>query len=91
MMFKPVCLQVSVGHIVPGGAADREGHLRPGDEITYVDGLCVIGSSHRKVVQLMGGASNTGHVALRVRRRGKSHTTASHVHGKPWTAGRNNN
>ena len=48
-----------------------EGHLRPGDEITHIDGLCVIGSSHRKVVQLMTEASGTGRVTLRVRRRNK--------------------
>lgn len=62
--------QVSVGHIVPGGAADVEGRLRPGDEITHIDGMGVIGASHRKVVQLMGQASTSGNVCLRVRRRG---------------------
>ena len=54
---------------MPGGAADLEGHLCVGDEITWVDGLNVEGASHRKVVQLMGQASTAGHVALRVRRR----------------------
>lgn len=60
---------MSVGHVVPGGAADTDGHLSPGDEITYINGLCVIGSSHRKVVQLMTDAAHAGHVTMRVRRR----------------------
>lgn len=63
--------QVSVGHVVPGGAADNDGHLCPGDEITYINGLSVIGTSHRKVVQLMTDAAHTGHVTLRVRRRAR--------------------
>jgi len=58
-----------VGHVVPGGAADVDGHLSPGDEITYINGLCVVGESHRKVVQLMTDAAQTGHVTLRVRRK----------------------
>ena len=61
--------QVSVGHVVPGGAADADGHLCPGDEITYINGLCVIGASHRKVVQLMTDAAHTGRVTMRVRRK----------------------
>ena len=60
---------MSVGHIVPGGAADVDARLRPYDEIIYVDGLCVIGASHHKVVQIMGQAAITGHVTLGVRRR----------------------
>ena len=62
-------LQVSVGHIVPGGAAEVDGHLLPGDEIIYVDGQCVIGASHHKVVQIMGASAGSGLVALGVRRR----------------------
>jgi len=54
---------------VPGGAADIDGHLRPGDEITFVDGMSVFGASHRKVVQLMAEAAQNGHVTLRIRRR----------------------
>lgn len=60
---------MSVGHIVPGGSADVDGRLRPGDEITYIDSICVIGASHHKVVQLIGQSSNVGQVVLRVRRR----------------------
>jgi len=63
---------VSVGHVVPGGAADADGHMNLGDEITYVNGLCVIGASHRKVVQLMTDAAHTGHVTMRIRRKAQS-------------------
>lgn len=62
-------LQVSVGHIVPGGAADLDGRLRTGDEIISVDSMSVLGSSHHKVVQLMGQAALNGRVSLGVRRR----------------------
>ncbi|ESP04595.1 hypothetical protein LOTGIDRAFT_136041 [Lottia gigantea] len=61
--------QVSVGHIVPGGAADQEGKLCQGDEIIFVDQNCVINSTHHRVVQLMGHASLNGHVTITVRRR----------------------
>lgn len=67
---------MSVGHVVPGGAADTDGHLRTGDEITYINGRCVISESHRKVVQLMADAAQAGHVTLRVRRRAQpSHSS----------------
>ena len=58
--------QVSIGHIVPGGAADLDGRLHTGDEIIYVDGQQVIGSSHHHVVQLMsqaGGRVQVRHAA----------------------------
>lgn len=61
--------QVSVGHIVPGGAADLDGHVRTGDEITHVDGISVINSTHQRVVLLMTNAGSTGRVTLGLRRR----------------------
>ncbi|KAI0211372.1 Membrane-associated guanylate kinase, WW and PDZ domain-containing protein 1, partial [Lamellibrachia satsuma] len=61
--------QVSIGHIVPNGAADVDGRLQPGDEIIFVDNNCVVGSSHHRVVELMAQAGQTGHVALGIRRR----------------------
>ncbi|KAL3852402.1 hypothetical protein ACJMK2_016053 [Sinanodonta woodiana] len=61
--------QVSVGHIVPGGAADVDGQLQTGDEILYVNNMSVINSSHHRVVQLMSNASLHGHVTLVVRKR----------------------
>ena len=62
-------LQVSIGHIVPGGAADLDGRLFSGDEIVAVDGQSVMGASHHVVVGMMGHAAQRGLVALTVRRR----------------------
>ena len=61
--------QVSIGHIVPGGAADLDGRLFSGDEIVAVDGQSVMGASHHVVVGMMGHAAQRGQVALTVRRR----------------------
>lgn len=61
-------LQVSIGHIVPGGAADIDGRLKTGDEILFVDGHSVANASHHTVVQLMGNAAIAGRVTLGVRR-----------------------
>ena len=61
--------QVSIGHIVPGGAADVDGRLFSGDEIIAVDGSAVLNTSHHQVVSLMGAAAANGRVTLTVRRR----------------------
>ncbi|XP_043465023.1 membrane-associated guanylate kinase, WW and PDZ domain-containing protein 1-like isoform X2 [Leptopilina heterotoma] len=61
--------QVSVGHIVPGGAADLDNRLNTGDLIMSVDGESVMNSSHRHVVQLMIAAAQNGVVTLGIRRR----------------------
>ncbi|XP_052067223.1 membrane-associated guanylate kinase, WW and PDZ domain-containing protein 2-like isoform X2 [Mytilus californianus] len=61
--------QVSVGHIVPGGAADLDTRIRTGDEITHVDGISVLNSTHQRVVLLMTNAGTTGRVTLGLRRR----------------------
>ena len=60
--------QVSIGHIVPGGAADVDGRLYSGDEILAVDGSAVINTSHHQVVSYMGQAGQRGRVTLTVRR-----------------------
>ncbi|PSN56094.1 hypothetical protein C0J52_05890 [Blattella germanica] len=61
--------QVSIGHIVPGGAADLDGRLCTGDEIVNVDAQSVLSTSHHHVVQLMGKAAANGRVTLGIRRR----------------------
>ena len=61
--------QVSIGHIVPGGAADVDGRLFSGDEIVGVDGVNVLGASHHVVVGMMGHAAQRGQVSLTVRRQ----------------------
>lgn len=65
---------MSIGHIVPGGAADQEGSVTTGDEIIGVDGEMVLGSSHRHVVDLMAAAAAQGRVTLTLRRRTLSPT-----------------
>jgi C-terminal processing protease CtpA/Prc len=61
--------QVSVGHIVPGGAADLDSRLNTGDLIMSVEGESVMNSSHHRVVQLMIAAAQNGRVTLGIRRR----------------------
>ena len=61
--------QVSIGHIVPGGAADMDGRLFSGDEIVAVDNQSVMGASHHVVVGMMGGAAQRGQVQITIRRR----------------------
>ena len=63
------CPQVSIGHIVTGGAADLDGRLCTGDEIVYVNSQSVLSTSHHHVVQLMGQAAANGRVTLGIRRR----------------------
>ncbi|XP_069101311.1 membrane-associated guanylate kinase, WW and PDZ domain-containing protein 1-like isoform X10 [Argopecten irradians] len=70
--------QVSVGHIVPGGAADVDGRLRTGDEITHVDNFCVVNCSHHQVVQLMSRAGSGGRVSLSIRRPMNPHSGDHH-------------
>ncbi|XP_067268968.1 membrane-associated guanylate kinase, WW and PDZ domain-containing protein 1 isoform X2 [Pseudorasbora parva] len=60
---------IYIGHIVKYGAADEDGRLRSGDELTCVDGTAVLGKSHQLVVQLMQQAAKQGHVNLSVRRK----------------------
>ncbi|KAJ3602798.1 hypothetical protein NHX12_030546 [Muraenolepis orangiensis] len=60
---------IYIGHIVKYGAADEDGRLRSGDELTCVDGTAVMGKSHQLVVQLMQQAAKQGHVNLTVRRK----------------------
>merc|ERR1719245_2624573 len=56
--------RVSIGDIVPGGAADRNGQMQRGDRLIAVDGHPVTGLSHSEVIQLMSHAARIGHVAL---------------------------
>ena len=71
--------QVSIGHIVPGGAADQDGSVNTGDEIVGVDGEPVLGCSHHRVVQLMAAAATHGRVALILRRRPHQHPSGKYL------------
>ncbi|XP_055601373.1 membrane-associated guanylate kinase, WW and PDZ domain-containing protein 1 [Uranotaenia lowii] len=61
--------QVTVGHIVPGGAADKDSRIASGDEILNINGMNVENASHHRVVQLMGEAGLRGQVTMILRRR----------------------
>ncbi|XP_026065651.1 membrane-associated guanylate kinase, WW and PDZ domain-containing protein 2-like isoform X3 [Carassius auratus] len=60
---------ILIGAIVEKSPADKDGRLRPGDELMSVDGIPVAGKPHRYVIDLMHGAARTGQVKLTVRRR----------------------
>ena len=61
--------QATIGAIVSGGAADLDGRLIVGDEITHINGRSVLDASHRDVITLMGEAAAQGEVVLRVQRK----------------------
>ncbi|XP_064400489.1 uncharacterized protein LOC135346702 isoform X2 [Halichondria panicea] len=61
--------QATVEGIVAGGAADLDGRLQIGDEISHINGNSVINASHREVIGLMGDAAALGDVVLGIRRR----------------------
>ncbi|KAG1953175.1 membrane-associated guanylate kinase, WW and PDZ domain-containing protein [Pimephales promelas] len=60
---------ILIGAIIEKSPADKDGRLRPGDELLSVDGIPVAGKPHRYVIDLMHGAARTGQVKLTVRRR----------------------
>lgn len=59
---------ITVGQIVPGGAAAEDGRLQQGDEIVEIDGKCIVSESHAVAVHLMQKSAANGHVKLVVRR-----------------------
>ena len=61
--------QATVGAIVAGGAADVDGRLLIGDEITHINHHSVMDASHRDVISLMGQAAALGEVTLKIRRK----------------------
>lgn len=77
--------QVSIGHIVPGGAADLDGRLRTGDEILGVDQMSVVHTSHHHVVQLMGAAALNGRVSISVRRWIPAHPASLSPQGNTYS------
>ena len=61
--------QVSIGYIVYGGAAHMNNRLRPNDDIVMIDSECVLGATHKRVIQLMAIAGLNGKVKLRIKRK----------------------
>nr|XP_033813824.1 membrane-associated guanylate kinase, WW and PDZ domain-containing protein 2 isoform X3 [Geotrypetes seraphini] len=85
---------ILIGAVIAMGSADRDGRLRPGDELMYVDGVPVAGKTHRYVIDLMHHAARSGQVNLTVRRKvlsigepcpenGRSPGSASTHHSSP--------
>ncbi|XP_061085844.1 LOW QUALITY PROTEIN: membrane-associated guanylate kinase, WW and PDZ domain-containing protein 2-like [Conger conger] len=60
---------ILIGAIIEKSPADRDGRLRPGDELVSVDGVAVAGKTHRCVIDLMHAAARSGQVSMTVRRR----------------------
>ena len=54
---------------MPGGAADLDGRLQVGDEITHINGQPVIDATHHEVIGLMSQAGTMGSVSLRIQRK----------------------
>uniref|UniRef100_A0A7E4VDH1 WW domain-containing protein n=1 Tax=Panagrellus redivivus TaxID=6233 RepID=A0A7E4VDH1_PANRE len=57
-----------VGQVVPGGAADLDGRLKPNDQIIEIDGQSVEYLTHEEVVEKIRKAADVGHVKIVVRR-----------------------
>uniref|UniRef100_A0AAY4CED8 Membrane-associated guanylate kinase, WW and PDZ domain-containing protein 1 n=1 Tax=Denticeps clupeoides TaxID=299321 RepID=A0AAY4CED8_9TELE len=85
---------ILIGAIIEKSPADRDGRLRPGDELMFVDGIPVMGKPHRYVIDLMHSAARNGQVKLTVRRQtqgsgdpcpenGRSPGSASTQHSSP--------
>ncbi|XP_057185187.1 membrane-associated guanylate kinase, WW and PDZ domain-containing protein 2 isoform X4 [Triplophysa rosa] len=60
---------IVIGAIIENSPAERDGRLRPGDELFSVDRMLVAGRPHRYVIDLMHAAARNGQVTLTVRRR----------------------
>uniref|UniRef100_A0AAR2K4K6 Membrane-associated guanylate kinase, WW and PDZ domain-containing protein 1 n=1 Tax=Pygocentrus nattereri TaxID=42514 RepID=A0AAR2K4K6_PYGNA len=60
---------ILIGAIIENSPADKDGRLRPGDELLSVDGIPVAGKPHRYVIDLMHGAARNGQVKMTIRRR----------------------
>nr|CAB3263597.1 membrane-associated guanylate kinase, WW and PDZ domain-containing protein 2 [Phallusia mammillata] len=76
---------VTIGAIVPDGAADKEGTLRSGDELLTVDGQKVTRMGHNQVIALMGNAARNAVVQLGIRRR----VGATQIPNRPASRGPN--
>ncbi|PAV61137.1 hypothetical protein WR25_02526 [Diploscapter pachys] len=66
---------LTVGQIVPNGAAAEDGRMKEGDEIVEIDGHRVEGASHSEAVSLLDVAAHNKHVKMVVRRRKHSADT----------------
>lgn len=56
---------ISIGSIVFGGAASKNGKLKSGDEIISINGINVVGATHQHVVELISACTNQAHLVIR--------------------------
>lgn len=59
---------ISIGSIVLGGAASKNGRLKSGDEIISINGINVVGATHGHVVELISAYSNRASLVVRRKR-----------------------
>ncbi|XP_061679573.1 membrane-associated guanylate kinase, WW and PDZ domain-containing protein 2-like isoform X2 [Syngnathoides biaculeatus] len=89
---------IVIGAIIENTPAERDGRLRPGDELISVDKNVVAGKPHKYVIDLMHAAARNGQVSLTVRRRlhmpgegcpvnGRSPSLVSTQHSSPRNDG----
>lgn len=56
---------ISIGSVVFGGAAAKNGKLKSGDEIISINGIKVLGSTHKNVVDLISACTNRATIMVR--------------------------
>ncbi|XP_029953013.1 membrane-associated guanylate kinase, WW and PDZ domain-containing protein 2 isoform X3 [Salarias fasciatus] len=74
--------KIVIGAIIENTPAERDGRLRPGDELISVDKNVVAGKPHKYVIDLMHAAARNGQVSLTVRRRVQMPGEACPVNGR---------
>ncbi|XP_056909250.1 membrane-associated guanylate kinase, WW and PDZ domain-containing protein 2-like isoform X3 [Takifugu flavidus] len=74
--------KIVIGAIIENTPAERDGRLRPGDELISVDKNVVAGKPHQFVIDLMHAAARNGQVSLTVRRRVQTLGEACPVNGR---------
>lgn len=63
---------ISIGSIVFGGAASKNGKLKSGDEIISINGKNVVGATHQHVVELISACSNRASLVIRRKKYGEA-------------------
>lgn len=56
---------ISIGSIVNGGAASKNGKLKSGDEIISINDVDVVGATHQHVVELISTCTNRASLVVR--------------------------
>lgn len=56
---------ISIGSVVFGGAAAKNGRLKSGDEIISINGIDVVGATHQYVVEVISKCANRASLVVR--------------------------